>query len=180
MTRLARRHTALVLPVLLAATACEPQPADPAAIVSAVDALDTAPSWQSGADPAHSRSLVTLRLDGREARAATGWSFAHDGVVPAEDADLVLTHSDCGARGRWVFVEGVHASVCRSMHRTGLEGCSPIEIGGSAPEIEPGEWFYVQLGGGELVSVQLVDRSETPFDWLDQDDVGFDVVLAAP
>jgi len=152
-------------------------------------ACDGAPDASDGADDllpshrAHPEDSFELTLPSRDGTAPTGWSFAAGTLVPAEAADLLLSSSDCGARGRWVYLTGA-ASSCRAEEDGGVpdvESCAPfgLEIGGSAPDVALGEVFYVwHAGRDEPVALALVDRTDTPFDWYEAEDLSFEVVLA--
>jgi hypothetical protein len=106
---------------------------------------------------------VTLTLETRDGMGRTGYSLAERRLVETGLADLVISSSDCGARGRWVvLVARGGAQLCTA---DGL--CSSeLSAGGSDGAFE-GE---AQLKKGEqtLGTVKLVQYSPTPRDWYEQ------------
>ena len=123
---------------------------------------------------------VRLRLETRDGRASEGWSLTEGAVVDAEEADLLLSSWDCGARGRWVQLEAQGVDLCDATvdGEVDLERCaSRLEVGGSDPEVPLGGAFFV-VTPAEVVRVVLVDRTETPFEWYLEDDLSFEVLLA--
>jgi len=136
-------------------------------------AVDTSP---------HGVTEVVLRLATRDGISSQGWSFSEGDLVDAEDADLLLSSWDCGARGRWVSLVVQGHELCHADLDGGLDpgrcGHMSVEVGGSDPELPLGGRLFLQ-GGDRLVSLVLVDRTETPFDWYEADDLSFEVVLEA-
>lgn len=129
--------------------------------------------------PAALPGRIPLLLDTRSGTSTLGWSFAQQGLVPAKDADLVLTSSDCGARGRWVMLEGTGTvELCTFEEQDTIVGiCAPdLEIGGSDVWMEPGDRLVVRIGDRDH-TLALLDRTETPFDWYEADDLSFFVDL---
>lgn len=131
---------------------------------------------------AHFDGEIVLTLPEREGNAPYGWSFAAEALVPARHADLVLSSFDCGARGRWVSLVGL-AQVCAPDEDGGVpdaESCGAfgVEVGGSDPEVALDEVFYVWPQDSDVpVPLVVLARTDTPFDWYEQEDLSFEVVL---
>lgn len=136
---------------------------------------------EDGLDRVEPGREIWLTLETREGMASQGWSFSEDALVEADHAHIVLSSFDCGARGRWVTLEAQDADICPATPEGDLDpgSCSDhgFDIGGSDPEVELGDRFFVRTEGG-VVPLVLVDRTETPFDWYEAEDLSFDVVLA--
>jgi hypothetical protein len=124
---------------------------------------------------------IRIVLTKREGQSEVGWSFAADGLVPAEEADLTLSSADCGARGRWVFLDANGLRLCpleETVRCQDLSSCpSSLEIGGSSPAIDIGSSFLVTDDHGAVRRLQLIARTDTPFDWFESADAPFEVVL---
>lgn len=122
---------------------------------------------------------VRLRLETRDGRATEGWSLSEGSLVEAEDADLLLSSWDCGARGRWVQLEAQGVDLCHAAPDGGVDvdHCrSSLQVGGSDPEVPlDGEFFVVTPT--EVARVVLVDRTDTPFEWYLEEDLSFEVLL---
>jgi hypothetical protein len=123
---------------------------------------------------------IPLFLETRSGTSSTGWSFSANDVVDAANAHLVLSSWDCGARGRWVRLEGQGIEFCHATEDGALDpdtcGRTTLEVGGSQPELALGERFYVRTDRQELL-LELVDRTETPFEWYEAEDLSFFVDL---
>jgi len=123
---------------------------------------------------------IVLVLETRDGTGSQGWSFGENGLVDADEAHLVLSSWDCGARGRWVTMEARGVELCLATADGALdaETCAHegLEIGGSQPEVALGDRVFVRVDG-EVVPLVLVDRTDTPFEWYEAEDLGFEVVL---
>lgn len=151
----------IALVSVLGAVACAPDEGPP---VTGVD--------DGGTEEPAGPTVATLLLPTRDGTSPTGWSIDARREVPEEEADLVLASWDCGARGRWVELRAPDGQVCAA------EACgTSVQIGGSDPAVAVGEVFVVEVGDTRH-EVQLIDRTDTPFDWYEAEDLSFEVVLS--
>ena len=133
----------------------------------------------AAAEPAPAHQVVALVLETRSGESDYGWSFARNASVPAEEADLTIFSSDCGARGRWVTLKGHGLSFCGPYERA----CSQtqtgsLEVGGSEPIAALGDRFAIMRDDEVIGYFTLAERTETPFDWYEAEPIGpFAVVL---
>jgi len=163
-------------PLLLLLFACEPEEDLGAFEAPAGSALATAVYAPGEAEEDADPPLTQLTLETRDGSSATGWSFAEGALVEAERADLVLMSWDCGARGRWVQLRSDHVDLC-TVQGEGMVCTRNLEIGGSDPTVEIDDVIVMRLEDGTEYEVVLVDRTDTPFDWYEADDLGFEVTL---
>ena len=128
--------------------------------------------------------LITLLLETREGTGSMGFSFSQ-GMVPAAEADLVLSSWDCGARGRWVTVDTQGPALCQAEEGEAapdFDTCSSlftpsVQVGGSHPSVEIDGAFYARAADGSIYKLIFRDRTETPFEWFEAEDLSFEVVL---
>lgn len=180
-----------VLPLLLTAapllSGCGPLPSELDEGASRTPGADHPAQATSAEDQAPSfspeRQIIRLTLNKRAGRSDEGWSFASQSLVPADQADLTLSSADCGARGRWVFLEIAGQQACAIDQGIRCQdfstcGAASIEIGGSSPRVEIGQQIALVDDAGVLSRVlELVDRTQTPFEWYETPDAPFEVVL---
>ncbi len=110
------------------------------------------------AEPARAVTL-TLTLETRDGIGSQGYSFASGQLVPASEADLRISSSDCGARGRWVTLNaGEGLLLCHA------QVCSPTLAAGGTDEAfhEP---FEVRRGDSVLGTARITRETPTPGDW---------------
>lgn len=179
------KHTSFGILALVTAlgTACEPPaPAgDESAATPLRDHADDAPE-PSAEDSGHDvqeGDVLVLTLESRSGTSALGWSFAAGGLVPAEQADLLLSSFDCGARGRWVQLVAADGELCTSESEWDwANGCADeLEVGGSDPVVELDALLTFVDPGGQAIDLLLQDRTATPFEWYEADDLSFEVAL---
>lgn len=131
-------------------------------------------------DESTTQARIDLDLETRAGVGTRGWSLERDQTVDADQADLVLSSWDCGARGRWVMLEGRGVDLClgNDAGEPDLDGCGPdVQIGGSSPEVELGEVFFVLDADGDARPLQLISRTQTNDDWYLEEDLSFNVQL---
>jgi len=111
-------------------------------------------------------------LETRDGSGTQGWSFAAGGLVPTAEADLHVSSFDCGARGRWVTLDGADGvELCTA------SGCSrSLPAGGSDGAFH--EDFEIRRGDTVLARACIVRETPTPRDWYVQNPTPpFQVVL---
>ena len=104
-------------------------------------------------------------------------------MTDSAQADLLLSSTDCGARGRWVTLESNTVEFCLAADPTTPTadrcGLTHLQVGGSEPELALGDVFFIRAANtaNSDQAVELVDRTDTPMDWFEADDLSFEVVL---
>lgn len=138
------------------------------------------PVSQSDGTANTASSVIQLRLETRTGTSTQGWSFDTESTTDSAQADLLLSSTDCGARGRWVTLQSDTVEFCIASDPTTPTpdqcGLNYIDVGGTEPELALGDVFFIRTAKADH-TVELIDRTETPMDWYQADDLSFDVVL---
>ena len=126
---------------------------------------------------------VTLTLQERSGVGSTGWSFDAQQLVPTADAHMAISSTDCGARGRWVSLDGWDVSFCAQADVTDVSECASsstpsIEIGGNDSNVAVGDGFWVMRDDVPVAFITLTERTDLEDDWYAQSPVDpFEVTL---
>ena len=153
--------------------------ADSQHTAEAADSQDAA----EAADSQHIAELsqvVTLTLETRAGTGEFGWSLTEQALVPAAAADLTIFSTDCGARGRWVMLDGHGVQLCETATGDETADCwwsGSVEIGGSDQGPETGNSYLVQRDGVVVARLSLLDRTVLSQDWYVAPVAPFEVVL---
>jgi hypothetical protein len=89
--------------------------------------------------------------------------------VPAPEAQVLLSSFDCGARGRWVFLESVRATrLCASSagepDPAACTWVTSLEVGGSSVD-GTGWTLLVRESEAVVARLRIVSVTPTPTDW---------------
>lgn len=131
----------------------------------------------------HVPSRTVIRLVQRAGLSTTGLRFSpRIATVDASEAAILISSSDCGARGRWVdLVAGAGFSFCaRNGAYPDAADCTwstTIPIGGSDAN-GTGLAFLVRQAERVVGRFQVVDVTPTPFEWYETE-APFDVTVDA-